>query len=182
MQSLVFCLIMLVHRVIAVVHHPLGQHQQQQQSWPAIIASSSFNGGEDVDRSHQAALPSSVNRLERSLFSGESSCSEPSEISENTIIRTKDSRALGARFLNETSLGSDARDRCMALCCSFHGCNVAVYEEKVMRLNPSICSRMIAQHLLPCTYRMGATVICSTAVQLRISAASSPLIATTPAE
>lgn len=81
------------------------------------------------------------NRLERSLLFGSennivgggqmsSSCGEPSEISENTIIRTKDSRALGARFLNETSLGPDSRDRCLDLCCAFHGCNVAVYEEK----------------------------------------------------
>ena len=71
-------------------------------------------------------------RLERSLFSqGGGSCLEQSEISENTIIRTKDSRALGARFLNETSLGLHSRDQCLSLCCSVHGCNVAVYEEKV---------------------------------------------------
>ncbi|KZS09110.1 Uncharacterized protein APZ42_026862 [Daphnia magna] len=94
--------------------------------WPAILGD---------DRSHRTG--NIDGRLERSLFgsSGSSSassgiCSEQSEISENTIIRTKDSRALGARFLNETSLGADARDRCLNLCCAFHGCNVAVYEEK----------------------------------------------------
>lgn len=94
--------------------------------WPSIVGD---------DRSHRTNGPDG--RLERSLFGSSSSssgngiCSEQSEISENTIIRTKDSRALGARFLNETSLGADARDRCINLCCSFHGCNVAVYEEKV---------------------------------------------------
>nr|CAH0105400.1 unnamed protein product [Daphnia galeata] len=92
--------------------------------WPAILGD---------DRSHRTG--STDGRLERSLFGSSSStstgsCLEQSEISENTIIRTKDSRALGAKFLNETSLGADARDRCLNLCCSFHGCNVAVYEEK----------------------------------------------------
>lgn len=92
--------------------------------WPAILGD---------DRSHRTG--NTDGRLERSLFGSSSAntgiCSEQSEISENTIIRTKDSRALGARFLNETSLGADSRDRCLNLCCSFHGCNVAVYEEKV---------------------------------------------------
>lgn len=113
---------------VADVIHSLS-HQTAPVSavhWPAMSVDRS--GGID-------------GRLERSLFgSGTNSgtCSDQSEISENTIIRTKDSRALGARFLNETSLGADARDRCLNLCCSFHGCNVAVYEEKVRRSSSSI--------------------------------------------
>lgn len=115
---------------VADVFHSLSHQQTAPVSavhWPSIVGD---------DRSHRTGATDG--RLERSLFgtsSGSSSssgiCSEQSEISENTIIRTKDSRALGARFLNETSLGADARDRCINLCCSFHGCNVAVYEEKV---------------------------------------------------
>lgn len=69
-------------------------------------------------------------RHQRSLLNQAGTCLEQSEITENTIIRTKDSRALGARFLNETSLGLNSREQCLRLCCSFHGCNVAVYEEK----------------------------------------------------
>jgi len=69
-------------------------------------------------------------RPERFPLNQAGTCLEQSEITENTIIRTKDSRALGARFLNETSLGLNSRDQCLRLCCSFHGCNVAVYEEK----------------------------------------------------
>lgn len=67
-------------------------------------------------------------------------CADHSEVSETTIIRTTDSRALGAKFLNESSLGPDSRDRCLAMCCAFRGCNVAVYEEKVIRLTaqPSV--------------------------------------------
>lgn len=102
----------------------LAHHQTAPVHWPSIV-------GDDRSQHRTGATDG---RLERSLFGTSSSsgiCSEQSEISENTIIRTKDSRALGARFLNETSLGADARDRCINLCCSFHGCNVAVYEEKV---------------------------------------------------
>ena len=104
---------------ISAAFHPL-LHGEQQFSWP------------QPDRSSPESIEDS--RLERSSFNGGSSCfgtSELNDISENTIIRTKDSRALGAKFLNETSLGSDSRDKCLNLCCSFHGCNVAVYEEKV---------------------------------------------------
>ena len=104
---------------LADVIHSLS-HQTAPVHWPV-----------GDDRSHRTG---ENGRLVRSLFGGGTNsgvCAEQSEISENTIIRTKDSRALGARFLNETSLGADARDRCLNLCCSFHGCNVAVYEEKV---------------------------------------------------
>lgn len=92
-----------------------------------------------------AVLQSSENgRQERSLLNQAGTCLEQSEITENTIIRTKDSRALGARFLNETSLGLNSRDQCLRLCCSFHGCNVAVYEEKVnLRFTEFIGSLLI---------------------------------------
>ena len=55
---------------------------------------------------------------------------------ENTIIRTKESRASGAKYLNESSLGS--RESCMKWCRDYRNvvqdgrsgtCNVAVFEE-----------------------------------------------------
>lgn len=126
------CLILLClswfrqYGVVTAISDGLAHSRQSLSSslhWPAIV------GADDRSR---RTVGNANGRLERSLFaSGGAVCSEQSEISENTIIRTKDSRALGARFLNETSLGPDARDRCLNLCCSFHGCNVAVYEEKV---------------------------------------------------
>lgn len=137
--------------------------------WPSIVGD---------DRSHRTGRKDS--RLERSLFgsSGSSSsssgiCLEQSEISENTIIRTKDSRALGARFLNETSLGADARDRCMNLCCSFHGCNVAVYEEKVSRQSSGILFMFLYLLLLFDFNRMEEIVTYSTVGRRKISDASS---------
>lgn len=59
----------------------------------------------------------------------EHSCLEEFEVSESTIIRTEDSRVLGAQFLNETDVGN--REDCLALCCATRFCNVAVFEEKV---------------------------------------------------
>ena len=120
----------LVQGTSAAFHPQHGEHQQQF-SWPQPAAAAVAV----ADRSSPETMSIDDSRLERSsLFNGGSSCfgtSDLNDISENTIIRTKDSRALGAKFLNETSLGSDSRDRCLNLCCSFHGCNVAVYEEKV---------------------------------------------------
>lgn len=63
------------------------------------------------------------------LVRAEHGCLEEFEVSESTIIRTKDSRVLGAQFLNETDVGN--REDCLALCCATRFCNVAVFEEKV---------------------------------------------------
>lgn len=53
------------------------------------------------------------------------------EISEASIIRTKDSVDLGARFINETDLGVNGKEECLRLCCKTPYCNVAVFQEKV---------------------------------------------------
>lgn len=58
-------------------------------------------------------------------------CLRNFEISEGSIIRTKDSQALGAHYLNETDVGPKSRDECFKLCCKVPQCNVAVFEEKV---------------------------------------------------
>lgn len=55
------------------------------------------------------------------------------KINANTIIRTQDSRANGAKYLNETELTSN--DDCLKWCLQTKQCNLAVYEEKVMFLN-----------------------------------------------
>ncbi|XP_050688172.1 proline-rich protein 12-like isoform X3 [Eriocheir sinensis] len=58
----------------------------------------------------------------------EHGCLEEFEVSESTIIRTADSRVLGAEFLNVTDVGN--REDCLTLCCATRYCNVAVFEEK----------------------------------------------------
>lgn len=47
----------------------------------------------------------------------------------DTIIRTDESRAMGAKFLDNADLGS--REECLRLCCETDGCDVFVFEEKV---------------------------------------------------
>ncbi|CAG0898799.1 unnamed protein product [Darwinula stevensoni] len=63
--------------------------------------------------------------------SEETMCYDHFEITRNTIIRTEESRAVGAKYLNETDLPSG--DDCLLLCCKVAHCNVAVYEEKGSR-------------------------------------------------
>lgn len=50
-------------------------------------------------------------------------------VNTNTIIRTHDSRALGAKYLNESELPSN--EDCLYWCWQTSPCNLAVYEEKV---------------------------------------------------
>lgn len=53
---------------------------------------------------------------------------ESFQINENRIIRTEDSRRMGARYINETELGSN--HDCLLWCWETSSCNVAVFEEK----------------------------------------------------
>lgn len=56
-------------------------------------------------------------------------CIENFGIHTDKIIRTQDSRNMGAKYLNEIDLGS--REECLRLCCETDTCDVFVYEEKV---------------------------------------------------
>nr|XP_040234686.2 trithorax group protein osa isoform X2 [Anopheles coluzzii] len=51
----------------------------------------------------------------------------------NTIIRTEESRSMGARFLDDADLNS--REQCLRLCCETENCDVFVFEEK----SPGTC-------------------------------------------
>lgn len=55
------------------------------------------------------------------------------QINANTIIRTHDSRELGAKYLNETELPS--KEDCLYWCWDTNSCNLAVYEEKVLQFD-----------------------------------------------
>jgi len=75
------------------------------------------------------------NFFEDDVSTGVSLCLPNYEVSEGSIIRTKDSQELGARFLNESDLGVTGREDCLRLCCRTPRCNVAVFEEKVRLLH-----------------------------------------------
>lgn len=45
------------------------------------------------------------------------------------IIRTEESRKLGAKYLDYADL--DSREECLRLCCETSGCDVFVFEERV---------------------------------------------------
>lgn len=58
----------------------------------------------------------------------------------NTIIRTADSRASGARYLDERKL--NATEECVYLCWQTSPCNLAVFEGKVSAWNACSFARM----------------------------------------
>lgn len=50
------------------------------------------------------------------------------QVNKNSIIRTHDSRSLGAKYINETDLSSN--EECLRWCWNTTNCNLAVFEEK----------------------------------------------------
>ena len=58
-------------------------------------------------------------------------CLSKFETSEQTIIRTVESQKNGANFLNVTTM--DSFELCLANCCETQLCNVAIYDEQVMK-------------------------------------------------
>lgn len=63
-------------------------------------------------------------------------CINNFDIHTDKIIRTQDSRDMGAKYLNEIDLGS--REECLRLCCETENCDVFVFEEKVVNLRDDI--------------------------------------------
>ena len=66
---------------------------------------------------------------------------EKFKITKNSIIRTHDSRALGAKYLNETELSSN--QDCLQWCWNTNSCNLAVFEEKVNHNSKRILKRFL---------------------------------------
>jgi MANEC domain len=51
------------------------------------------------------------------------------DVHTSTIIRTEESKAMGAKFLNDGDVSSS--EACMKLCCDTDDCDVFIFEEKV---------------------------------------------------
>ncbi|KAK6640261.1 hypothetical protein RUM44_011947 [Polyplax serrata] len=60
---------------------------------------------------------------------GLETCMESFDVHVDKIIRTQDSRAMGAKYLNEAEVAG--RDECMKLCCETPLCDVFVFEQKI---------------------------------------------------
>lgn len=56
-------------------------------------------------------------------------CAARFDVQRDKIIRTEESREMGARYLSELDVG--ARRECLRLCCETDACDVFVFEEKV---------------------------------------------------
>lgn len=59
-------------------------------------------------------------------------CAARFDVQRDKIIRTEESREMGARYLSELDVG--ARRECLRLCCETDSCDVFVFEEKVYLL------------------------------------------------
>lgn len=57
-------------------------------------------------------------------------CAARFDVQRDKIIRTEESRDMGARYLSELDVGT--RHECRTLCCETDSCDVFVYEEKVV--------------------------------------------------
>ncbi|XP_026476596.1 uncharacterized protein LOC113382457 [Ctenocephalides felis] len=73
-----------------------------------------------------------VNLLTQATSSS-SVCTGAFDVHTDKIIRTEESTAMGAQFVDETELST--REQCLELCCETTRCDVFVYEEK----NPGSC-------------------------------------------
>lgn len=63
-------------------------------------------------------------------------CAPNFEIHQDKIIRTEESKRLGAKYLNGKDVST--KDECVKFCCETANCNVFVLEEKVF--NQVCCS------------------------------------------
>lgn len=81
------------------------------------------------------STPSSgdISRIDRSHHDHDEEIETKFIIRSNLIIRTRESRVLGAKYLNETRLLSN--HECLMWCLETPTCNTAVYEEKVISLS-----------------------------------------------
>lgn len=59
-------------------------------------------------------------------------CMDNFYVNTDIIIRTQDSRKLGAKYLNDMDV--DSRYDCKRFCCETELCDVFVYEEKVYNI------------------------------------------------
>lgn len=72
-------------------------------------------------------------------------CAGRFDVQRNKIIRTEESREMGARYLSELDVG--ARAECLRLCCETDACDVFVFEEKVECCCLSVMCQIVSASL-----------------------------------
>nr|XP_042895126.1 uncharacterized protein LOC107446927 isoform X2 [Parasteatoda tepidariorum] len=92
---------------------------------PGSIANIKYQSATNTNAVGYSSTTDNVPRFNRQL---DSDVESRFHISPNTIIRTSESRVLGARYINETVLPSN--HDCLTWCLETPNCNLAVYEEK----------------------------------------------------
>jgi len=82
------------------------------------------NAGENVHNSKEQ-----VKTISKRYDLDLQTCVDNFDIHTDKIIRTQDSRAKGAKYINEIDLST--REECLRFCCETSTCDVFVFEEKV---------------------------------------------------
>ncbi|GFS49428.1 hypothetical protein TNIN_158121 [Trichonephila inaurata madagascariensis] len=117
----VFCYFIFVLIIVSCSHAFENDFVEPRETYKPELNSvkSSFDGN----------LTHSLGNFTRYNRQLDTSVESRFHITKNTIIRTGESRILGAKYLNETFL-PDNHD-CLTWCLETPNCNAVVYEEKV---------------------------------------------------
>ncbi|XP_071050612.1 uncharacterized protein [Onthophagus taurus] len=84
-----------------------------------LVAHNTVNGGDGGEN---------VSNVKKGGDVDLKTCIDNFAVHKDKIIRTQDSRAMGAKYLHEIDL--DTREECLRLCCETENCDVFIYEEK----------------------------------------------------
>ncbi|KAH7645826.1 manec and ldl receptor domain containing protein [Dermatophagoides farinae] len=87
-----------------------------------------FIGAIDINTSNASLTRNSKSIDHQKFLKGSEYFFKNFQINKNSIIKTHDSRSLGAKYLNETELSSN--EECLSWCWNTSNCNLAVFEEK----------------------------------------------------
>lgn len=85
-----------------------------------------------------SAVQNVGNVFKRQEFDDYRSCARNFEIHQDKIIRTEESKKMGAKYLNGKEVTS--KDECIKFCCRTPNCNVFVLEEKVFNQVNLFCN------------------------------------------
>ncbi|GAB6021624.1 hypothetical protein CHUAL_004209 [Chamberlinius hualienensis] len=119
MRLLCFSITLTFFTFICVVR--ASSSSMQQPSIDGVMAASAVADNTETDNAKDIQQESRSDGEYRT-------CVLRYQLKAETIIRTQDSRALGAKYINETELPT--QEDCLLWCCQTDACNVAIFEKK----------------------------------------------------